>query len=652
MIILKNMTIETTKDNHPYNTRLKTKSQPRKRYKESSDNSSSSSNEESDNDCKNEKPDSNAEYSRADYHQLLAELFPSNFSREKAKISKDFANKYKKFKFNPPPRDSKPDNLDNLIILNISPKKKTSNNESSDNESSDNESSDNESTDNESRDNESSDNESSDNESSDNERNRRKNKEIFNKFKELANKLGTSDKNNKLLKTLVKENKKKQEYLQKKTKQNESAENIEKIEKRKNHKKFVKLLDSKENIADEKFFMKNLTLIEQNKLLEDLSIIHNSYNSEKPYLITLLEKKIPNKFKAIALSKINTIKQMAVDKSSSEYNKLKSWVDAFMRIPFDDYKTLPISINDGLECSNEFILSAKKQLDSCVFGLEDAKLQILQLLGQWIVNPSSVGTAIAIHGPMGTGKTSLVRDGISKILNRPFAFIPLGGATDASTLEGHGYTYEGSTYGKIVDILIQCKTMNPIIMFDELDKVSDTPKGEEIIGILTHLTDPTQNSEFHDKYFSEIDFDLSKCLFIFSYNDDQKINPILKDRLYKIQTKGYNKNDKIIIANKYLLPLIQNVVKLNNNEIIIPDNILECIINKYTAEEKGVRNFKRCLEIIYTKLNLLRLIKPENNNISKELDIKVNFPLTITEQTLNKLLTKLETSTVPFGMYN
>ena len=130
-----------------------------------------------------------------------------------------------------------------------------------------------------------------------------------------------------------------------------------------------------------------------------------------------------------------------------------------------------------------------------------------------------------------------VKYGVSKLLNREFAFIPLGGATD-DYLEGHSYTYEGSTYGKIIDILIQCKTSNPVIYFDELDKVSDTPKGEEIIGILT-FDNTTQNDKFHDKYFSEIDFDLSKCLFTFSYNDESKINPILKDRMYNIGTKGY-----------------------------------------------------------------------------------------------------------------
>jgi hypothetical protein len=146
---------------------------------------------------------------------------------------------------------------------------------------------------------------------------------------------------------------------------------------------------------------------------------------------------------------------------------------------------------------------------------------------------------------MGTGKTTLVKEGISKILGREFTFIALGGGGDASFLEGHSYTYEGSTWGKIVQIIIDSKCMNPVIYFDELDKISDTPRGQEIIGILTHLTDTTQNSQFHDKYFSEVDFDLSKCLFIFSYNDESKVNSILKDRMYRIQTKSYDSKEKV-----------------------------------------------------------------------------------------------------------
>ena len=252
-----------------------------------------------------------------------------------------------------------------------------------------------------------------------------------------------------------------------------------------------------------------------------------------------------------------------------------------------------------------------------------------------------------------THNTSLVKEGISKILNREFAFIPLGGATDSSYLEGHSYTYEGSIWGKIVDILIRSKSMNPVIYFDELDKISETPKGEEIIGILTHLTDTTQNSQFHDKYFAEIDFDLSKCLFIFSYNDPLKVNPILLDRMYKIKTTGYQIKDKIVIANQYLIPKIRYEVNFKEGDIIIPDATLNYIIENYTEKEDGVRNLKRCIEIVYKKLNLYRLVKPGTTLFEKDTTLVVKFPFTVTDDIVNNLIKKDESSLnrAPINMY-
>ena len=291
-----------------------------------------------------------------------------------------------------------------------------------------------------------------------------------------------------------------------------------------------------------------------------------------------------------------------------------------------------------MEKVNNYMENSVKILNEAVYGLDDAKIQIMQLIGQWLVNPNSVGSAIAIKGPMGTGKTTLVKEGISKILNRPFELIALGGATDSSTLEGHGYTYEGSTWGKIVDILVNTKCSNPIIYFDELDKISDTPKGEEITGILTHLIDTSQNDKFHDKYFSEIDFNLSRALFIFSYNDDSKVNTILKDRMYKISTKGYNKKEKITIANNYLIPTICSQVLFESGSVIIDDKSLEYIIDNYTEQEQGVRNLKRCLEIIYTKLNLYRLMKPDTDLFKKENVFEIKFPIEINTKIIDKLI--------------
>ena len=401
----------------------------------------------------------------------------------------------------------------------------------------------------------------------------------------------------------------------------------------KNAKIYHKLINTDKKRANEvDYFKKKLSNKEQLRVMKELKDINKHINIDKPYRLALLNTNIPAKFKAVAMQRLNVLRGM--EPGDPEYYKIKNWVDTFMRVPFGIYRNLTVNIKDGIDVCNNFMENAKSVLDQCAYGLDDAKLQIMQMMGQWISNPDAMGTAIAINGPMGTGKTTLVKEGISKILGREFAFIALGGNGDSSFLEGHSYTYEGSTWGRIVQILIDSKCMNPIIYFDELDKVSDTPKGEEIIGILTHLTDTSQNSEFHDKYFSEVDFDLSKCLFIFSYNDESKVNPILRDRMYRIQTKGYEAKEKIVIARNHLLPKIREQVNFTEEDVIIPDDTIRYIVTSQhlTHKEQGVRNLKRCLEIIHTKLNLFRLVKSGSTVFNKDMDIEISFPVTVTQK--------------------
>ena len=441
--------------------------------------------------------------------------------------------------------------------------------------------------------------------------------------------LQTKDKNNDLITECIK-------VCEEKIKTNKKKEEKKNIKlKDRNDRIFKRILRDKNTMNDFEFFEK-LEIDQQKKIIKELREINKITRVEKPYRLTLLEANIPLIFKSAALKKISSLRYM--EPGSGEFYKIKNWVDTFMRIPFGKYNNLPISIDDGVEKCHDFMANAQKTLNDAVYGLNDAKMQIMQLLGQLVTNPKAIGTAIAIHGPPGSGKTSLVREGISKILDRPFAFIALGGATDSSFLEGHGYTYEGSTWGKIVQIIIDSKCMNPVIYFDELDKISETPKGEEIAGILTHLTDTSQNSQFHDKYFAEIDFDLSKCLFIFSYNDESKVNPILKDRMYRIQTKGYNQKQKTVIANSYLLPKIQEQVRFNTEDIIIPDETLHYLIEMFCNKEDGVRNLKRCLEIIYTKLNLYRLMRADSNLFEEDMALKVEFPFKVTKDIVDKLI--------------
>ena len=415
-----------------------------------------------------------------------------------------------------------------------------------------------------------------------------------------------------------------------------------------NIKRLKKLLKEKSNTNDFTYF-KKMELDDQKTILRNLVEINKFSDVDMPYRLKLIKSNIKPSIKSVAMKKVKMLNMM--DPCSGEYYKNKLWVDTFMSIPFGIHNKLPVKYDDGLDKCRKFMESAKETLDNAVYGLNDAKMQIMQMMGGWISNPNAVGTAIAIHGPMGTGKTTLVKEGISKILNRPFAFIPLGGATDSSFLEGHSYTYEGSVWGKIVDVLIHSKCMNPVFYFDELDKISDTPKGQEITGILTHLTDTTQNSQFHDKYFSNLDFDVSKALFIFSYNHEEKINPILKDRMYRIKTAGYEKKDKKVIAQKYLIPSIMKNINFKEGEIIIKDEVIDHISEKYTSGEKGVRNLKRCLEIIYGKINLFRLLDADSTLFDGEVSLKVEFPFEVTTDIVDKLIKEQDKKTIPFGMY-
>jgi ATP-dependent Lon protease len=250
---------------------------------------------------------------------------------------------------------------------------------------------------------------------------------------------------------------------------------------------------------------------------------------------------------------------------------------------------------------------------------------------------------------MGTGKTSLVKDGLAKALGIPFSFIALGGAADGSFLDGHSFTYEGSMYGKIAEVLMRAQCMNPLIFFDELDKVSDSSRGAEVTSILTHLTDSIQNERFNDKYFGEIDFDLSKSLIIFSYNDEHLVNPILRDRMITIHVKGYDVKDKLILARDYLLPEILKQYKFLPTDIVFEDEVIIKIIQK-VPDEEGVRNLKRGLESIVSWINMHRYIPHVASGNSKSstsacISSSLVFPLKVTSDHVNSFISTDSTKT-------
>ena len=352
-----------------------------------------------------------------------------------------------------------------------------------------------------------------------------------------------------------------------------------------------------------KYFEK-LNKTEKKNALNNIQTIINHQSSTKPMIFRIMELPLD------ISQKNHIIKQYShILKSKSPEQKLNSWFDSLMSIPFGKYCN-----NNGTKNPNKFLKKLNKLMDEAVYGHDEAKRHIVQVMGQQIRNPSCKGSVIGLYGVPGCGKTSLIKDGIAKALDRPFVFISLGGATDASFLEGHSYTYEGSVYGRIVNGLISSKCMNPIFYFDELDKISKTHKGDEIANILVHLTDPIQNSHFRDKYFHGIDIDLSKAMFIFSFNDPSNINPILLDRITLVETKYLMLSQKIHICKNYLLKEVLKEMGLSDNSIIINDDVIEYLVETYT-NEGGVRKLKELIYNVIREINLANILKTKVNGL-------------------------------------
>ena len=388
-----------------------------------------------------------------------------------------------------------------------------------------------------------------------------------------------------------------------------------------------------------------------------------------------------------------SVKRKALDKlketngSKENSTKAQNYLDGLLKIPFGIYRKEPIlnflnnfklKINKPIDCSyvevhnfikkdiykyekNEKdkimkewdIFTTKKEtymkdvssiLNNAIFGQQKAKDQIERFIAQWIHGKMD-GCVFGFHGPPGTGKTTLCKNGLAKCLKdengepRPFAFIALGGSSNGSILEGHHYTYLGSTWGKIADLLMQSKCMNPIIYIDELDKVSQTEHGKEIVGIMTHLIDSSQNTEFSDKYFAGIKLDLSKAIFVFSYNDRNLIDPILRDRITEINIESLSKNEKIKIIQDYLLPEILENTGFNRSDILFSNELLEHIIDTYTFES-GVRKLKeKIIEIIRDINYNIALSSNNKNTLQNNIDFSL-FPIIITRKFVDNLFSE------------
>lgn len=349
---------------------------------------------------------------------------------------------------------------------------------------------------------------------------------------------------------------------------------------------------------------------------------------------------IPLLIKDEILRKMNLLED--TDTSATDYMRTKKWIDDVLRIPFGKYRELPIKFNPDLtgveakaqqESIESYLKTSREEMDEFLWGQNEIKEAGIDFISKKIRNPRAQGKILSLEGPPGVGKTTFGRH-IAKSLKKEFVFIPLGGATHGSLLDGDQEKWVGSRRGAILDGLIRTQTMDPVFFFDEVDKVSATDFGAEITSVLTMITDPSQNSEFYDKQFIDIPLDLSNCIMIFSFNDRNKVPPILRDRMDIRIFKDYRLMDRVRISQKHIIPtIIKDIGMINGKllkvetptvkhdgspgqpdisyvyespEIIINEDVIKYVIhNRSTEDEKGLRTIKRILETICEKANRL-----------------------------------------------
>lgn len=313
-----------------------------------------------------------------------------------------------------------------------------------------------------------------------------------------------------------------------------------------------------------------------------------------PLRFRVVRSRLPIEVKRRIITKLDRQNDSLTSGDSVKYN---TWVEMLLAIPIGE--VLVPQPNVPLA---ESMARAKRHLETTIYGHAEAKAAILERFYLWLVSPFAIQRPLAICGVPGNGKTTLVREGLAVIMARPFAFVTLGGSMDSSSLLGHGYTYEGSTPGRIAEHLVSSRCVNPIFYFDELDKCSATPKGDEIINALIHFTDPQQSDRFRDRYVGNLDIDLSRALSVFSFNDASAISTVLLDRLQVVHTDTFDCTAQARIANTHLVPQVLRERGIMDGKISFDPEALRRVASDCT--DGGVRALRSVIEQAATKVAL------------------------------------------------
>ena len=324
----------------------------------------------------------------------------------------------------------------------------------------------------------------------------------------------------------------------------------------------------------------------------------------------IIKSKMPKEVQKKCMSELSKLKNMSP--MSAEATVVRNYLDWMIDVPWFKKDKIDIDLNKAL-----------KVLDEDHYGLEKVKERIIEFLAVQKRMGKSKGPILCLIGPPGVGKTSLGKS-VARATNRQFVRMSLGGVRDEAEIRGHRRTYIGSLPGKIIQMMKKAGTINPLILFDEIDKVGNDYRGDPSSALLEAL-DPEQNTTFNDHYL-EVDYDLSDVMFVTTGNTLNILPPLL-DRMEVIRIPGYTEDEKINIADKFLLPKQIKENGIKQGELDVKDGTIKQIIRSYTREA-GVRNLEREISKISRKVvkqvinGEKQTVKVNDNNISDFLGIK------------------------------
>ncbi len=345
--------------------------------------------------------------------------------------------------------------------------------------------------------------------------------------------------------------------------------------------KISKRIEERLSKQQRKFFLKQ----QLQEIKKELGLFKDDTESEIEKFRTRLEKlTLPEEAHERIEEELEKMKLL--DPSSPEFNVTRAYLDWLTVLPWGIYTE-----------DNYDIAKAEKILDHDHFGLNDVKERILELMAVGIIKGSLSGSIILLTGPPGVGKTSVGKS-IAKSLGREYYRFSLGGMRDEAEIKGHRRTYVGAMPGKFLQAIKTCKTSNPLIMLDEVDKIGASFQGDPASALLEVL-DPEQNRNFLDHYL-DVRFDLSKVLFVCTANLIETIPRPLLDRMENINLPGYTQAEKVAIARRHLIPKQLKMHGLSSKQVVISKPVLQAIVDGY-AREAGVRGLENCIKKILRK---------------------------------------------------